>query len=130
MSLPLIPDAGGGDFKLFEKIDIQGNGTVLQEEFLTYLKNEHQRRGDIKGGRYINTFLHTLARKLESHLERTATAARTAGDVDEAKRLEVMQRIAPLHPALTLCPLTRSEAIERELEIEIEDDEMAACVQR
>lgn len=82
----------GGNFKLFERIDLQGNGEVSKEEFMAYCRHEHAERGEEKGVKYVNTFLHTLAKKLEAYLQHLEANARAAGDAAEAERLIALEQ--------------------------------------
>ena len=45
----------GGDFKLFERIDLRGKGEVSKDNFMAFIKHEHSQRGEAKGLKYVNT---------------------------------------------------------------------------
>jgi hypothetical protein len=55
--------AHGGDFKIFAKLDTDGNGMISQDEFLAYLKSRHAEKGAKKaekGDQWLRQLLFTL----------------------------------------------------------------------
>jgi len=56
-------EANRGDYKLFERLDADGNGEVTREEWTEYITRTNQEKeeaGKGKGNKWLFTLIHTL----------------------------------------------------------------------
>jgi len=78
----------GRDFKTFQQIDLNKDGTCTEADWLRYLETEHDKEGGGEEGvQRVRLIMYNLSRNVCKKLEESAKAAEVAGNSDEAARL-------------------------------------------
>ena len=64
---PELVTVHGGDFGLFEEIDLDANGFFDIAEWNQYIKNERAERGDAKSLKFVNILFNTFNKKASEY---------------------------------------------------------------